>query len=93
LDVAPVLAIVAARTAVLPSSDRRANAPHGWTGDGSGRRNVAGWHEGRNPNRIFNTSGYLSHNADVAAGMNPLDHSLMFGIYEGRTPVSDGVWS
>jgi serralysin len=38
--------------------------------------------------------GHLAANPDVAAaGMNPLDHYLMFGIYEGRTPVSDGVWS
>jgi hypothetical protein len=25
--------------------------------------------------------------------MNPLDHFLQFGIYEGRHPVNDGMWS
>ena len=30
--------------------------------------------------------------AVAAAGVNPLDHYLTFGIYEGRTIVNDGLW-
>jgi len=41
----------------------------------------------------FDTLGYLANNPDVAAaGVNPLDHFLTFGIYEGRQAVNDGVW-
>jgi serralysin len=41
----------------------------------------------------FDTLGYLAENPDVAAaGVNPLEHFLSFGIYEGRQAVSDGVW-
>jgi hypothetical protein len=39
------------------------------------------------------TLGYLANNPDVAAGgANPLEHFLVFGIYEGRQAVNDGVW-
>lgn len=46
-----------------------------------------GWHEGRNPNAYFDTSGYLATYADVkAAGVNPLEHYDTFGWKEGRDP-------
>jgi serralysin len=33
------------------------------------------------------------NNPDVAAAnIDPLEHYLMFGIYEGRVAVNDGVW-
>jgi len=52
-----------------------------------------GWHEGRDPSAGFDTTGYLAANPDVAAaGVNPLDHYLMFGVYEGRAVVNDGTW-
>ena len=41
----------------------------------------------------FDTTGYLAANPDVAAaGINPLDHYLTLGTYEGRTVVNDGLW-
>jgi hypothetical protein len=41
----------------------------------------------------FDTLGYLAANPDVAAaGMNPLDHFLQFGLYEGRASEGDGVF-
>jgi serralysin len=52
-----------------------------------------GWREGRDPSASFDTLGYLAANPDVAAaGVNPLDHYLQSGIYEGRTAANDGVW-
>ena len=46
-----------------------------------------GWREGRNPNALFDTNGYLANYADVAtAGVNPLDHYNQFGWHEGRDP-------
>ena len=46
-----------------------------------------GWQEGRNPNAWFDTAGYLSHYADVAAaGVNPLQHYETVGWTEGRDP-------
>ncbi len=48
---------------------------------------VFGWHEGRDPNAFFNTTGYLDTYADVkAAGVNPLTHYDTFGWKEGRDP-------
>ncbi len=53
----------------------------------------SGWNEGRDPSAGFDTRGYLAAHPDVAAAnINPLDHYLMFGIYEGRQPVNDGAW-
>jgi hypothetical protein len=41
----------------------------------------------------FDTLGYLAANPDVAAAhVNPLDHFLQNGIYEGRAAVNDGPW-
>ena len=41
----------------------------------------------------FDTLGYLAANPDVAAAdVNPLEHFLAFGIYQGRSAVGDGVW-
>jgi hypothetical protein len=52
-----------------------------------------GWKEGRDPSAGFDTLGYLGANPDVAAaGVNPLEHYLTFGIYEERQAVSDGLW-
>ncbi len=49
--------------------------------------NQYGWHEGRAPNALFSTNGYLAANADVArAGMNPLAHYDQYGFKEGRDP-------
>ena len=53
-----------------------------------------GWQEGRDPSACFDTLGYLAANPDVAAAdVNPLDHFLTFGIYEGRQAVNDGMWN
>ena len=46
---------------------------------------VYGWHEGRDPNAYFSTTGYLAANTDVrAAGVNPLSQFDQFGWKEGR---------
>ena len=47
---------------------------------------AAGGREGRAPSLYFDAARYLEENPDVAdAGMNPLDHYLMHGLYEGRS--------
>ena len=46
--------------------------------------NTSGWHEGRDPNALFDSSGYLAVNKDV--GMNPLDHYHQIGWQQGRDP-------
>ena len=59
----------------------------------SGTFVMFGWSEGRDASASFDTLGYLAANPDVAAaGVNPLDHYLISGIYEGRTVVNDGLW-
>jgi hypothetical protein len=46
-----------------------------------------GWHEGRNPNAVFDTQAYLDAYQDVAAAnMDPLAHYHTFGWKEGRDP-------
>ncbi|GBU17798.1 MULTISPECIES: ExeM/NucH family extracellular endonuclease [Methylobacterium] len=46
-----------------------------------------GWREGRDPNSVFDTKGYLAAYADVrAAGVNPLTHYDTNGWREGRDP-------
>lgn len=46
-----------------------------------------GWREGRDPNALFSTLGYLGAYGDVqAAGVNPLDHYDSTGWREGRDP-------
>ena len=51
---------------------------------------MIGWHEGRDPNAFFDTSGYLAVNKDVAAaGINPLDHYHNSGWHEGRDPSAE----
>ena len=48
---------------------------------------TVGWQEGRNPNALFDTNGYLATYGDVAAAhVNPLDHYNTFGWHEGRDP-------
>ena len=43
-----------------------------------------GWKEGRDPNAVFDTKGYLAAYGDVAAaGINPLGHYDTYG-WEGR---------
>ena len=50
--------------------------------------NTFGFHEGRDPNSFFDTSGYLAVNKDVAAaGVNPLDHFHQFGWKRGARSV------
>ena len=50
--------------------------------------NTFGWHEGRDPNAFFDTSGYLAVNKDVAAaGVNPLDHYHNSGWQRGTRSV------
>ena len=52
--------------------------------------NAFGWHEGRDPNAFFDTSGYLAVNKDVAAGgVNPLEHYHQCGWQQGRDPSAD----
>jgi hypothetical protein len=49
-----------------------------------------GWKEGRDPNSVFDTSGYLLAYRDVAAaGINPLRHYDQYGWKEGRDPSAD----
>lgn len=49
--------------------------------------NTYGRFEGANPNATFNTNEYLAANPDVAAaGVNPFQHFLQFGVNEGRAP-------
>ncbi|WP_147029507.1 CHRD domain-containing protein, partial [Methylobacterium oxalidis] len=49
-----------------------------------------GWREGRDPNTVFDTSGYLAAYGDVAAaGINPLIHYNQFGFREGRDPSTE----
>lgn len=46
-----------------------------------------GWQEGRNPNSVFDTKGYLSAYGDVAAAnINPLTHYDQYGWKESRDP-------
>ncbi|MFH6782798.1 ExeM/NucH family extracellular endonuclease [Methylobacterium sp. MA0201] len=46
-----------------------------------------GWKEGRNPNAVFDTKGYLDAYGDVkAAGIDPLMHYDQYGWKEGRDP-------
>ena len=46
-----------------------------------------GWHEGRNPNAWFDTSGYLAHYTDVAAaGVEPAAALHELRLEEGRDP-------
>lgn len=46
--------------------------------------NASGWQKGLNPDAFFDTNYYLTHNPDVAAGMDPLLHYVQFGQGEGR---------
>ncbi|MCJ2083791.1 5'-nucleotidase C-terminal domain-containing protein [Methylobacterium sp. J-090] len=49
-----------------------------------------GWKEGRDPNAVFDTKGYLAAYGDVAAaGVNPLAHYDTYGWKEGRDPSTD----
>ncbi|WP_432443220.1 hypothetical protein [Methylobacterium aquaticum] len=46
-----------------------------------------GWKEGRNPNAVFDTKGYLNAYGDVKeAGIDPLMHYDQYGWKEGRDP-------
>ena len=50
--------------------------------------NSFGWHEGRDPNALIDTSGYLAVNKDIG-GTNPLDHYHQLGWHEGRDPSAN----
>jgi hypothetical protein len=55
---------------------------------------AAGWREGRDPSRAFDTATYLSQNPDVAAAqINPLTLYLQVGASEGRIAFNDGVFA
>jgi hypothetical protein len=47
---------------------------------------ATGWRKGLNPDALFDTTYYLAHNPDVAAGANPLLHCKAHGWKEGRDP-------
>jgi len=48
---------------------------------------ATGWQQGLNPDALFDTAYYLSHNPDVAAAhINPLLHYEQSGWLEGRNP-------
>ena len=48
---------------------------------------ATGWQRGLNPDALFDTNYYLSHNPDVAAAhVDPLLHFEMYGWKEGRDP-------
>lgn len=48
---------------------------------------TSGWQKGLNPDTLFDTNYYLSHNPDVAAArMSPLLHYEEYGWHEGRDP-------
>ena len=52
---------------------------------------VAGWREGRNPCRGFDTGYYLESNPDVLeVGINPFWHFLVAGRAEGRAGMRPG---
>lgn len=58
-----------------------------WAAFAETHYNTFGRFEGSNPNSVFNTTAYLTANPDVAAaGVNPFQHFLSFGITEGRAP-------
>ena len=45
-----------------------------------------GWRNGLNPSADFNGSIYLANNPDIlAAGINPLEHYLLYGKKDGRS--------
>ena len=50
---------------------------------------ATGWQEGLNPDALFDTKYYLSHNPDIAAAhINPLLHYEQYGWKEDRDPSS-----
>lgn len=52
-----------------------------------------GWAEGRSPAAWMDTGAYLEVNPDVAdAGMNPLQHFLLFGLHEGRAIIAHDAY-
>lgn len=58
-----------------------------WVQFAQNHYNTFGRFEGSNPNSVFNTTAYLTANPDVAAaGVNPFQHFLSFGLTEGRAP-------
>lgn len=58
--------------------------------DAATHYNQYGWHEGRDPNADFSTTGYLAANSDVAAsGLNPLSQYDSTGWKEGRDPSAN----
>src|SRR5207302_10789081 len=55
--------------------------------DASAHYDQFGWHDGRDPNAYFSTSGYRAANPDVAtAGVDPLTQYDQLGWKQGRDP-------
>lgn len=55
-----------------------------------------GWTENRDPSAWLDNSQYLQNHTDVAAaGVNPLEHYLHYGVHEGRllTATAFELWS
>jgi len=72
------------RCALLPAAQSGCSAAEV---DPHQHYNQFGWKEGRNPNALFDTNGYLAAYTDVkAASVNPLDHYDTAGWKEGRDP-------
>jgi hypothetical protein len=52
-----------------------------------------GWKEGRDPSTSFDSLTYLSTYTDVAAAkIDPMQHFLQDGLYEGRSTFADGTF-
>ena len=67
------------RLRLLPGQQSRTSRPRGV--DPFRHFQTIGWKEGRDPNALFDTSGYLATYTDVAAAdINPLDHYTSFGL-------------
>ena len=68
------------------NTDVAAAIDQGWLLNGYTHYQLWGWAEGRAPSAWMNTTAYLAENVDVAAAnVNPLQHYLVYGLYEGRT--------
>ena len=65
----------------------------GWLQNGYFHYFIYGWKEGRDPCDGFDTSFYLLNNPDVAAaGIEPFNHYIVSGRYEGRVPDFDPAY-
>ena len=77
---------------LLNNPDVRQAVANGTMESAEAHFNIFGFKEGRNPNATFDVNFYLSQYPDVqAAGVNPLQHFLQFGIFENRVPKENFV--